>query len=188
MAQKKPRLTRHHRKILGVKKTTIKKVNPGDIMMFRYTKAALDPMPLVMVLYLEDNRLLHCINLNYLPETEVQKLFRGLVSRYGLEEKEEKNNKGKVEKHSKISMPGNAGLMSPIGKEIYSQIVKPKIMQNTNCYRTYDIRLISGAQKIRYEMDIVKSGMSRMSAQEVDDRKQAAIESKMGIKSDKQGK
>ena len=50
------------------------------------------------------------------------------------------------------------------------EIIKPKLMQNNSCYRTYDIRLMSGIMQVEYKMDIVKSGMSRLSTQEVEGR------------------
>jgi len=77
-------------------------------------------------------------------------------------------------------MPKGITLISPIGKEIYNQIIKPKLMQNNSCYRTYDIRLMSGIMQVEYKMDIVKSGMSRLSTQEVEGRMKNALEAKLG--------
>ena len=55
-----------------------KALYPGMIAQFKYSGDRIfDKTPLIMVVYNEYGRdLVHGINLNYLPESQVQKLFR----------------------------------------------------------------------------------------------------------------
>tara|TARA_Y100001973_G_C5203570_1_gene339690 strand:+ start:3666 stop:4244 length:579 start_codon:yes stop_codon:yes gene_type:complete len=175
MPKQKPSLVNHKQKILNEMPSNIRMLSPGQIIRFKYNAPSTDPEPMVMTLYLESSRLLHCLNLNFLPENEVQKMFRILASRYGVSQPEVVMGE-KLESFSQIDIPQrNSGLKSRIGQQIYDRILKPIFMQNYNCYRTYTINKIGNLRLVEYDMDIVKSGMSRISAREVQDRMKNAL-------------
>jgi len=184
----KPTLVNHKQKILNERQANFKLLAPGQIVRFRYNAPSTDPYPLVLALYLEQNKLLHCVNLNYLPENEVQKLFRMLASKYGVDQPESMNGE-KVESYSQIGIPTRGGgLRSPIGKEIYTRIIRPIFMENYSCYRTYVINKIASVRLVEYDMDIVKSGMSRVSPDEVKKRMEDAIGGEVSKQINKRGK
>ena len=67
----------HSRRIADLQPAKIKSLYPGTIVQFKYNGDKIfDKNPLVMVIYNEyGGDLIHGINLNYLPESQVQKLF-----------------------------------------------------------------------------------------------------------------
>jgi len=176
MKSKNNSLVNHNSKILNESPSGIRQILPGQIIRFKYTGSTKDPQPLVLTLFLEENKLLHCVNLNYMPEEKIQQLFRMLASKYGVATPDKKGRGNKIDKYSQISMPAKGGgLKSQIGRDIYRTIVKPILIENYNCYKTYTITKISGLRLVEYDMDIVKSGMSRVSIKDVQSRMKNVI-------------
>ena len=61
-------------------------------------------------------------------------------------------------------------------------------MENYSCYRTYVISKIASVRLVEYDMDIVKSGMSRVSPDEVKKRMEDAIGGEVSKQINKRGK
>ena len=65
----------HERRIISRSLVNIRRVRPGDIVEFKYTSDDIrDKNPLVFVLK-KQGKVMHGLNLNYLREFRVQKLF-----------------------------------------------------------------------------------------------------------------
>ena len=111
-----------------------------------------------------------------------------IIVKYGVDQPESMNGE-KVESYSQIGIPTRGGgLRSPIGKEIYTRIIRPIFMENYSCYRTYVINKIASVRLVEYDMDIVKSGMSRVSPDEVKKRMEDAIGGEVSSQINKRGK
>ena len=68
----------HKQNYEGIQPAILKALYPGMICQFKYSgKDIFDKNPLILLLHREvtDSKLIHGLNLNYLPETLVQKLF-----------------------------------------------------------------------------------------------------------------
>ena len=65
----------HHRRVISKTLVNIRRVRAGDIIEFKYTSDNIrDKTPLVFVLK-KQGKVMHGLNLNYLKEFRVQKLF-----------------------------------------------------------------------------------------------------------------
>ena len=137
---------------------TIRKtaVWPGHVVDFRYSvknrKAGSDRRPLVFVLFRDrDKDLFHGINLNYLSEFEVQKLFREVRKIVPLNQSDtsaatlsETTVRFDIDKYSE-----------KIPQLIYDKIIRPKFLAfgKTDCYRTYSMSKMSSMRVVAYKIE-----------------------------------
>ena len=73
-----PRRVNHYRNILNEQPTSIRMVETGAMIRFRYRRPNItDRNPLCLYLWRDRKlKLIHSINLNYLYETKVEKLYK----------------------------------------------------------------------------------------------------------------
>jgi hypothetical protein len=155
-----PRKINHNRRILSKNVISKSEIVPGMILDFRYTNPkAYDKNPLVLFIYKDtrgDNTLLHCLNINYLYERDIQSIFETMSKLIDLkidyDETEDSYTQLQLQKDPKST----TGIT---GKHLYERIIKPKIfkLQRTkNCYRTYNIKKIQSLTLINYRFDVIE--------------------------------
>jgi len=119
----------HQKRIISKKLINIRQVWPGDIIEFRYVGTdILDKLPLVFVIK-KKGKLIQGLNLNYLREFRVQKLF------------DEPDWKKIQEKGVTRSMRSNL-----FRRLRFWSFVEPG-------YRTYSISKVSHLNKVKYKTD-----------------------------------
>tara|TARA_B100000287_G_scaffold309080_1_gene292268 strand:- start:585 stop:1205 length:621 start_codon:yes stop_codon:yes gene_type:complete len=131
---------------------------PGQLCSFNYksstNKDIYDRQPLILFLYKDiPTKLIHAINLNYLSESDVQRLFKKLSRITSISIDESKNVK---DRHVIVDISHKTGdkKISPI--KLYESIIKPDTIIN-KCYRTYSLNSIFGSVKLfNYRLDIVQ--------------------------------
>ena len=200
--QQRIRRINHQQSILSRSVAKIQDLWAGAIVQFRYnTKASTtsDKWPLVLIIYLDrKTRLLHCINLNYLPLQVIHLMWRQISEFFGLDV-EEKQKGEKKERQSKVELFTREGDMTA-GIKLYERVLKPKILERFDCYRTYSLKKIGRIEAIEFDMKVVKEGMTDVSVRDIKDSqegnlldylKDADVLKKggvQGLKFDKQGK
>ena len=150
----KTRLINHYRKILETyTDATIRNSDPGNLIRFNYSgKNIYDKRPLIIFLGIDPaDNLVHGINLNYLYEDTVQRLFEKINSRFPVTSKSDHLVK---ESYTKIHL-ASTGLFS--AQKLYEVSIKPFLVPSVeSSYRTYKIKNISSVEYIKYELDRLK--------------------------------
>ena len=156
----------HERRIQSEKPISKNKLSPGMMVTFKYTgKSIYDKSPFVLFLY-EDRpkKLIHCINLNYLSESVVQKLFKDISKVVPVEfagntdlnkpftgvDMTGKDSSGDVATNRKSTATANM---------LYEKIIKPKLLNipsTENCYRTYSTGKVSSIRVVSYKLDVIE--------------------------------
>ena len=163
--KKQKRRILHDRRI--VSKQTIKKPNilPGLVIEFVYSGPnRFDRKPLVLILGIDSNKNnVHGINLNYLNEFKVQKLFRYIRTSVDISY-EDISIKTIREPTLRVQLPKYGKDTSKI---LYEKIIKPRILtEGENCYRTYNLSEMTGIHTVVYDLDvlgeIVKGDLSKI--------------------------
>ena len=130
--------------------SSIRNIKPGMIIRFRYKKQnTFDPYPLILFLWLEENKTIHGLNLNYLNLHNFKLLFRNLNLEFTVGEiEEEERHKTFYENFTRVVIP-SMSVKKPTGgtmgqdeakaymKRMYDSLIKPKILKKTNIYRKY---------------------------------------------------
>ena len=153
----------HKQFVLNREKVPIDRVLPGMIIEFQYRpdKAVNelnkgDPRPMVFVLAKErSKRLLHGINLNYLPQMVLQRMFTLISKKVPVEYVPAGKGINFIKgAYIKAQIPlGN----KIIPKNLYEQVIKPKILnisEDYQSYRTYKIAKIGVAHVLNYKLNI----------------------------------
>ena len=162
-----------------------KALYPGMIAQFKYSGDKIfDKNPLIMVVYNEyGGDLVHGINLNYLPESQVQKLFctcellhkgasvyskekitRKVQSQLGDYDDTLPNRNLLKEEFSRIMLPTykekQGGDGSPLGKAEAKRQMKmlytkvlKKLIDRFDVYRSYHTSKISESKVVRYDIE-----------------------------------
>ena len=164
----KNRRLNHTRRFVGYPQAISKRnIKPGMIVTFSYVGYHNDPKPLILFLGVEEKRggtrddLLHGINLNYLHEANVQKLFTELSKKTPVRFddqsfKEWGSSFGYVEIEKDINSPGNNANV------IYETVIKPKLMRaayTKNCYRTYFFNKVQSLKLVNYKLDAIEKAV-----------------------------
>ena len=156
----------HERRIQSEKPISKNKLSPGMMVTFKYTgKSIYDKNPFVLFLY-EDKpkKLIHCINLNYLHESVVQKLFKDISKVVPVEfagstdlnkpftgvDMTGEDSSGDVATNKKSTATANM---------LYEKIIKPKLLNipsTENCYRTYSTGKVSSIRVVSYKLDVIE--------------------------------
>ena len=151
MAKKnKSKLVNHFRRIIDTYPVQLNQMETGDIVRFKYSGSNIfDPNPLIIYIWNDNTtRLIHAINLNYLYEDQVQKLFKRI-------HKVNPVTGPHVDPDSwtKINLiNANRGLFS--AKRLYESVIAPQLSPNTpNCYRTYHRDKITKINLVKYKLD-----------------------------------
>jgi len=155
MGRPKSRKYNHSARISSYSTLSLSKLQPGTMISFNYNSK--DKMPLVLPLFLDKsghNNLLHCVNLNYLPENEVQGLYKSISKITPISFGDE-GDLG--ESHTKVEF-GDTKKSNNMSRKVYEKVVKPKLLSGhstTNCYRTYNVKDISNLRLVNYRLDII---------------------------------
>ena len=108
----------------------------GMVVTFSYASSSSDKNPLVLFLY-EENNLMHCINLNYLPtESSVQELFNEINKSTSITVGD---NLNVGSSHTLVGLhhKKTPGELNP--KVLYENYLKNNFLKKySNCYRTYN--------------------------------------------------
>ena len=159
MARIKSRKYNHSSRILNYSPLHVSKLSPGMMVSFNYnSKKTKDKIPLVLPLFIDKsgkNNLLHCINLNYLPESEVQKLYKQITKITPVSFGDEEDL---GEAHAKVDLGDPTKKSGHISQKVYESVIKPKLLTRpgtSNCYRTYNMSSISNFRLVNYRLDIM---------------------------------
>ena len=136
------------------KRTDKKTISPfniksGMIVEFAYLdKNNNQSMPLVFVVDTDefgkrDKKVFHGINLNYMPHTEVEKFFENMGKKTGWElDRESKFPKMNIYEEE------DTGVRPSI---FYNQIIKAKILNRFDCWRTFKYTNVKNVKQIKYQ-------------------------------------
>tara|TARA_Y100000361_G_scaffold150278_1_gene165745 strand:+ start:1842 stop:2294 length:453 start_codon:yes stop_codon:yes gene_type:complete len=143
-----PRKINHWRRVKSFQPTTFSQLEPGMVIRFRYNNNKVyDKNPLCLYLWRDrKNKLIHTINLNYMYESKVQKMFAEIDKITSVVEV-----KGGVhdEEHTKTLLSTRG---SDSAKSLYDKVIKSKILPEYDAYRTYKINKIRSVQLIEYDV------------------------------------
>ena len=156
----------HERRIQSEKTISKNKLAPGMMITFNYSsKGIYDKTPFVLFLYEDKSKkLIHCINLNYLPESVVQKLFKDISKVVPVEFS---GNTDLNKPFTGVDMTGedSSGDIATNRKStstanmLYEKVIKPKLLNissTENCYRTYSINKVSSIKVVSYKLDVIE--------------------------------
>lgn len=150
------RKVNHERRIQDELRIQFNQLINGMILMFNYP-GSYDKEPLILFLY-KDNKLdiVHGINLNYMHEPIVQRLFNEITKLTSIEVTKDKFKKGRKFTIVNIDDPRNKNPLSP--KEFYDNLIKPIIykMSGDNIYRTYKMSKMSNMRMVNYKLDVIE--------------------------------
>ena len=150
----KPTKYQHKSYILDYEPIRKNSIWPGHIVDFRYSSknTLSDPRPLVFVVFRDIQRkLVHGVNLNYLSEFEVQKMF-GFIRKIVPLNQSDKSAKTLSETTTRFQIPKKD---EKIPTMIYEKVIKPKFLigGKVNCYRTYSQDKITSMRVIAYKIE-----------------------------------
>ena len=142
------KILHHDRRIISKKDISTGNLIPGMMISFRYPGNDIsDKNPLVLFLAIEKSKgLMHCVNLNYLYERDLQNLFENISKKIPVKISEGSTSHIQFTKDIKP-------------RQLYETIIKPKLL-NTNrtadCYRTYKLSNIKGIKLVGYKLDVIE--------------------------------
>ena len=131
----------HERRIQSEKTISKNKLAPGMMITFNYSsKGIYDKTPFVLFLYEDKSKkLIHCINLNYLQESVVQKLFKDISKIVPVEfsgdtdlnkpftgvDMTGEDSSGDIATNRKSTSTANM---------LYEKVIKPKLLNISQCF------------------------------------------------------
>jgi hypothetical protein len=124
-------------------------IKSGMIIEFNYRdKNKKTSRPLIFVMDTDEfvgreQKVFHGVNLNYIPHTEIEKFFEGIVSFTGFE-------LDKETKFPKINLyeEEDPGGIRPI--IIFKPLVKTKLLNRFDCWRSYKYKNTTSVKQIKY--------------------------------------
>ena len=148
----------HSRRILNTQNISKTELAPGMMISFRYNKPGTrDKNPLALFIHKDlrkQNVLLHCLNINYLYEQDVQKLFFRMAKIVDIKMEYGSKEKG----YSRVLLTANPAVKRGVdGQKLYERLLKPAILnqdRTKNCYKTYNIKKISNLKLVNYKFDV----------------------------------
>jgi hypothetical protein len=149
----------HHRRILGRERIAKFDLTPGMFVEFYYNKPNVtDNKPLVIILGLDTkSKLIHCININYLYEKDIQNLFNNISKKINLQFD---NNYEKTKTNVKLETARINFTKKVDGHKLYESVIKPILftkVRTKNCYRTYKFSKIQNLNLISYKLDVIEA-------------------------------
>ncbi len=124
-------------------------IKSGMIVEFNYRDKNQNPSrPLVLVMDTNeftttDKKSFSGLNLNYLPHTEIEKLFEKIATKVGWELDKE-TNFPKLDLYEEE----NLGVRPTI---IFKPFIKTKLLNRFDCWRTFKYKKVQTAKQIKYE-------------------------------------
>tara|TARA_B100000131_G_scaffold313744_1_gene349525 strand:+ start:868 stop:1419 length:552 start_codon:yes stop_codon:yes gene_type:complete len=154
MAKGLKRRILHTDKLKSFQKIGKRNIWPGTVLQFKYdSKGRFDRRPLILCLYVDrQKQVVHGVNFNYLSEFKVQKLFTFIHRVIKIDQRNEdiKTLNGPI---TRIKMTKTGEGQS---ERLYERVIKPRLLVEDDCYRTYSINKMSGVEACWYEIDIIK--------------------------------
>ena len=123
-------------------------IKTGMIVEFNYRDKDKSPSrPLVLVMDTDEyttskKKKFSGLNLNYLPHTEIEKLFENIITKVGWELDKE-TNFPKLDLYEEE----NIGVRPKI---IFKPFIKTKLLNRFDCWRTFKYRKVKTAKQIKY--------------------------------------
>tara|TARA_E500000331_G_scaffold342194_1_gene375493 strand:+ start:639 stop:1127 length:489 start_codon:yes stop_codon:yes gene_type:complete len=124
-------------------------IKSGMVVEFNYRDENENPSrPLVLVMdtnefATDDKKSFSGLNLNYLPHTEIEKLFERIFTKVGWElDKETKFPKLNLYEEENIGV-------RPI--VIFKPFIKTKLLNRFDCWRTFKYKKVKTAKQIKYQ-------------------------------------
>ena len=140
----------HVNKILKEIKIPEGNILPGMIIRFEYTKKGVfDVRPVVLILSIESGKF-DGINLNYMNEYEVQRMFSVIQS---LTPVIEENILKLPQPYLRLQLSNRLRPSSISGKEVYNRIKVKSAWKEA--YRTYNLKVATSPKLVDYDLDIV---------------------------------
>jgi len=158
------RLYNHKSKIKGIQPAKLQSLEPGMLITFRYNaKDIMDKNPLIIFLYRDVNHnLIDGLNLNYLTDYKVSRMFEKFNDILGVGEVDEEDNNLLNEDYTLINLPSYKRALggNPLSKaesiakmkRLYEQVLKPKVLKTDNIYRSYKISNVRTLKVVRYDV------------------------------------
>jgi len=144
----------HLRRILNEIKIPEKSILPGMIIRFEYTKKGVfDVRPVVLVLDVKGDKI-DGINLNYLNEYQVQRMFSIAQS---LAPVIEENLLRLPVSYMRLQLSTSRRVSSISGKNIYDRIKSGK--EWISAFRTYSFKVMTSPKVVNYKLDVVVGEM-----------------------------
>tara|TARA_Y100000034_G_scaffold132914_1_gene197035 strand:+ start:934 stop:1467 length:534 start_codon:yes stop_codon:yes gene_type:complete len=140
----------HVGKILRETKIPDRSILPGMIIRFEYTKKGVfDVRPLILVLNTESDR---CdgINLNYMNEDELQRMFSVMQS---LTPVIEENILKLQNPYMRLQLSNRLRPSAISGKLVYDRIKVKDVWKNA--FRTYNFKVLNSPKLVDYDLDVV---------------------------------
>ena len=150
----KPSIVRHESSIISfeeVNKWTM--INAMVVRFFHNTTGIHDRKPLVFILDTDEfnpnpkKRSISGINLNYLPEPIIQKLFTKLSKQLTLTDTKHGHN------FVRFAIKDEEDPKGTPGDIIYQKIIAPMLIKQWDCYRTYLYNNLTRCELIDYRMN-----------------------------------
>jgi len=171
----------HKRRIKGTQSTMHKSIHPGMIVTFKYlSKNKFDALPMVLVLWNDyKGNKVHGINLNYLTETNIKKMFSEIIKKGSVlpekqirvTEQDQKKQKSDdtlpnrnllKEPYTRLKLPtfkeirdgqliSKAEAMKEM-KKLYEKVLK-KFIKSEDIYRSYLYENMATMKVIRYDIE-----------------------------------
>jgi len=171
----------HKRRILYEQTLQENYLLPGMIVTFNYDKPDVyDRRPLLFFMYKEKSNI-HGINLNYLHESRVQKLFKLGQS---LTPVWEENLLGLRLPYTRLQLSNPRAVTSVDSKLLY-RTVMPRDIWYQRAYRTYSLGTASAMKVVNYKLDVISEKVGRRASETVSKRKN--IKQELGDNEEIQG-
>ena len=144
----------HLRRVLNEIKIPEKSILPGMIIRFEYTKKGVfDVRPVILVLDIEGDKI-DGINLNYLNEYQVQRMFSIAQS---LTPVIEENLLHLPIPYIRLQISTRMRASSVSGKLIYDRLKSNR--EWTDAFRTYKFKVMTSPKVVNYKLDTVAGDM-----------------------------
>ena len=165
----------HIKSILKETKIPERSILPGMIIRFEYTKKdVFDVRPLVLVLSTDGNETFDGINLNYMNETDLQRMFTVIQS---LTPVIEENILKLEDPYTRLQLSNRLRPSSISGKNVYERIKVRDVWKNA--FRTYSFKVSTSPKLIDYDLDVVSElGAGRKTTAETIRRQKRAEQDK----------
>ena len=142
----------HLRRVLNEIKIPEKSIIPGMIIRFEYTKKdVFDVRPVVLVLDVKGDKV-DGINLNYLNEYQVQRMFSVAQSLIPVIEE---NLLQLPVPYIRLQLSTRIRATSVSGKLIYDRFKSNR--EWTDAFRTYKFKVITSPKVVNYDLDVLSS-------------------------------
>ena len=142
----------HLRRVINEIKIPEKSILPGMIIRFEYTKKGVfDVRPIILVLDVKSDKV-DGINLNYLNEYQVQRMFTVAQS---LTPVLEENLLHLPVPYIRLQISTRMRASSVSGKLIYDRLKSNR--EWTDAFRTYKFKVMTSPKVVNYNLDVLSS-------------------------------